>query len=164
MAVVAAPVMIAMAVAAQAMQTASQIQAQKANAAAADIEAKQLEQSGKMEMAAERQRNTETLSKQRAIVAASGVGTTIGTPLENALNSAFEGEMNALRIGYGYEQKRQVAKFQRNYYRSTIPGIAIQGGLKMGSSILSSYMGGAFGGAASGAGESMSGMSFNRGG
>lgn len=155
---------LVLSMASTAMQTASQIQTQRANAAAADVEAKQTAQTQQMEMQAERQRNREQLSKAVAITAGSGVGTTTGTPLENALNSAFEGEMNALRIGYGYEQKRQVAKFQRDYYRSTIPNIAIQGGLKMGTSLLRSYMGGAFSSFGGGdSGDSMSSMSFNRG-
>jgi len=106
-----------------AVSTIGGVQRASATASSADYEAKQIQQQTNIAVANERQKNKEILSKQQAIAAASGVETTSGSPLEIALDSAYQGEMNALRIGYTGESQRQAAKYKARLARSQIPGI-----------------------------------------
>jgi len=121
------------------LSTASQVQASKANAQAAKAESQQLQASQQMDMAATRQENRAVLSKQLAMSAASGVDTTSGSPLENALQSAYEGEMNALKIGYGYDIRRNAKRYEAGRYTAQIPYTIGSGVTRMGSSLLRSY-------------------------
>ena len=150
------------AVAATAVSTASQVSAAKSNAKAADWEAESIAKQTEQAQADERLRNKELLSKQTALAGASGIATTSGSPLENALQSAFEGEMNVLKIGYTGKLNQSAAKYQAALARASITPTIIGGALKATSSIASMYgsMGGTVGAnAASGAAASSTGGS-----
>src|SRR6266576_2891858 len=88
----------------------SGVSSANANASNARAEAKSIDQQKQIEQTAERQNNAKVISKQVALAAASGVDTTTGTPLDNQLDAARIGEMNAQQIGYSGELKRQAAK------------------------------------------------------
>lgn len=145
------------AAAATGVSTASQAAAAKSNAKAADWEAEAIQNQTLQAQADERQRNKELLSKQTAAAAASGVATTSGSPLENALSSAFEGEMNVLKIGYGGKIQTAAQRYQAGLSRAQ-GSSAIAGGVLKGiSQGVSAY--GSFGGSATPSAPSATGGS-----
>lgn len=91
------------------------------DAAQQSIAAAQLDES------ADRRRSSQIIAKQQATAAASGLDISSGTPLELEMNSAFNAEMNALKI-------RQQGVMDKNYYmnrsrqaRAQVPGLLFQG-------------------------------------
>jgi hypothetical protein len=87
-----------------------------------------------------RRQATQILAKQQAIGAASGVDIATGSPLELALNTAFEAERNALNIRQTGRYKRQAKLYEADLYAFE----GVSSGLGMGASLLGSwYSGGA---------------------
>lgn len=80
------------------------------------------------------------LGKQTAITAASGISTQYGSPLYTEIDTAEQGELEALQIRAGGLQaaagklfERNVAEFQAENARSSIPWL-IAGGVMQGAS------------------------------
>jgi len=109
-----------------------------------------------IEQRQERDKTRRILGKQQAIAAASGLDPSSGTPLEIALDSAFQGEMNALNIGYSGALRRTSKLREAKYARQSIPGI-IFGGLTGGGSILGDWWSKNRGGGSGGLGPTTGG-------
>ena len=120
----------------QAGAAASQASAQ--SRAQRDLAKAQLQEARQAE-AADRDRSRRIIAQQRAEFAAAGWDVDTGTPLEAALNSAYDAEYNALQI-------RKQGLLDRNYSlnaarqaRGQIPGIIFSGVTKAVGSGLTSY-------------------------
>jgi hypothetical protein len=133
------------------MSAVSQVQAAKANARAAGAEAESIDVQTKIAQDQERYKNRDLLSRQLAVSGASGVETTSGSPLSLALESAYQGEMNVLNIGYTGQQRSAAKRYEKSVYQAQVPGIITGGVLNSISAGLSAYkgMGGGFGGSPS---------------
>lgn len=131
---IAAAASIASSIASMGTGIASAVQ----NSRQANAEAKAIGKQTEMDVAAERRQNEELLSKQRALGAASGVDITSGSPLETALKAAYEGEMNAQKIQYQGDLRKQSKKFEARQYQNSIYGTAV-GGLLNSASLLGRF-------------------------
>lgn len=129
-ALAAAAVSAAAAVAGTVITTVASSQAAKANARASEEEEKALKYQTDREQASERKHNLAVLGAQEARIGASGLSSSSGSPMDLMLQSAFEGEMNALDIGYSGGLKQKAKRREAAMYRAQVPGIVIGGALQ----------------------------------
>ena len=113
--------------------TAIQFGAGMRNARAAEAEGKAEQAQARTEEAQSRRRSAMVMGKQRAIAAASGVDTTTGTPLEVALDSAEQAELEALNIRYTGKMRRYGREQEAAGYRGQAVGSIFEGGARLGT-------------------------------
>lgn len=80
---------------------ASSLMSNNANASAAQAQASAAQRKAKIDESNYRYEARHTLGKQAAMLGASGVSGSSGTPMDVMLESAYNAELNARRIGYG---------------------------------------------------------------
>lgn len=102
-------------------QSSQQARAYKADARAQEVQTA-------MAVNAERKKNAHVSAKQEATFAAAGPEPSTGTPLEIALDSASQGEMNALQLQYqgrsrAKSLKQMADEAKTGMYSSILEGI-----------------------------------------
>ena len=111
----------------------------RGQARAAELEGQMARDKAQIEERQYRSRAATILGKQEAIIGASGVDPSTGTPLEVMMDQARKAEEEALTIRYGGELEEYSARTRARQARGQIPGI-IAGGIGQGGSLLSQYM------------------------
>jgi len=109
------------------------------NANAAKAEADAINKQRAMDVAAERRKTEELLSKQQAIGVSSGLAGGTGSLLENALHEAYLGEMNAQKIDYQGRLAAYGKKQEASQYTMSSIGSGV-GGLLKGASLFGDYL------------------------
>ena len=102
------------------------------NARAAEQEGKAEMALARTEEAQSRRRSAMIIGKQTAQAAAAGLDTTMGTPLEIALDSAEQAELEALNIRYQGKLSKYGRQQQAAGYRAQIPGAIFKGAAQQG--------------------------------
>lgn len=120
------------------LETISGINQARASAAQDRALAKQSIEAARQEEFADRRRSEQIIAKQRAGAAAAGLDVDSGTPLELAMESIFNAELNALQIRKQGEREAAFFKNRAKQTRSQIPGIAVTGLTKLASQGLQS--------------------------
>lgn len=108
--------------------------------ASASRNARAATEEGKAEMAQartaeeqSRRRSAMIMGKQQAQAAAAGLDTTTGTPLDIALDSAQQAELEALNIRYQGKLAKYGKDQQAAGYRAQIPGYIFGGAANLGA-------------------------------
>ena len=112
--------------------TVSQIQQARGQAESDEAAGKAAVESARQEEFSDRRRSAQIIAKQQAGAAASGLDIDSGTPLELMMDSAFNAELNALKIRKQGEYDKAFYKDRARSSRRAIPGIAFQGLTSLG--------------------------------
>lgn len=107
--------------------TVGQVNAAHAQAGMDREQSRQATEAARIEEEAERRRGARAMAKREATVGAAGLDVGSGTPLELALDDAFQNEMNALDIRRQGKLQRNAYSFRAKQSKASVPGIIFQG-------------------------------------